>query len=229
MPGNPRGGTIRCICPGSEGGRRRASSVVADLPRIHRSDHAARATLGRRGRPRRPEHPGTVTASETVAATAPEYVETTLHRGVPGTALCRYDLPAAKRTAHKADAGQPPRRDDPVHLFRFGRRPPAPEQRGRRYSNHPPHDHAARATLGRQGRPRRPGLREALNATPTWCLFSQLAGGATRSIVRHRKTATPETTTAEQCNTWHPARGRPSEPSSSASPTLNCDGSASLR
>jgi len=55
MPGNPRGEAIRCICSRSEGGRRRTSSVVADLPRIHRSDHAARATLGRRRRPRRPE------------------------------------------------------------------------------------------------------------------------------------------------------------------------------
>jgi len=32
MPGNPRGEAIRCICFGSEGGRRRARSVVADPP-----------------------------------------------------------------------------------------------------------------------------------------------------------------------------------------------------
>jgi len=32
LPGNPRGKTFRCGCPGFKGGRRRARSVVADLP-----------------------------------------------------------------------------------------------------------------------------------------------------------------------------------------------------
>ena len=80
---------------------------------------------------------------------------------MPGTALCRYDLPAAQRTAHNADAGQPT-----GTAIRYicsgsegGRR--SREQRGRRPSNLPPRDLAARATLGRQRRPRRPELRES--------------------------------------------------------------------
>ena len=52
-----------------------------------------------------------VAVSETVAVadTAPEHPNTTAHRGVPGTALCRHNLPAAKRAPHNADAGQPSR------------------------------------------------------------------------------------------------------------------------
>ncbi len=54
LPGNPRGKATRCISPGSETGRRRAISVVAALP-VPLSDHADRATPGRRRRPGRPE------------------------------------------------------------------------------------------------------------------------------------------------------------------------------
>jgi len=82
------------------------------------------------------------------------------HRGVPGTALWRHNLPAAQRAPHNADAGQPTRQDDPGRLFRLRRRPPAREQRGLRRSGNPPRDHAARATLGRLIRPRRPGFRD---------------------------------------------------------------------
>ena len=43
-------------------------------------------------------------------------------------------------------------------LFRLGWRPPARHQRGRRPSGFRTNDHADGATLGRQGRPRRPEL-----------------------------------------------------------------------
>jgi len=49
---------------------------------------------------------------------------------------------------------------DPVHLSRLGMRPPAPEQRGRNPPRHHPSEHAARATLGRRRRTRRPGMRD---------------------------------------------------------------------
>jgi len=122
MPGNPRGETIRCICSRSEGGRRRASSVVADSPIILRAtallvrrwdaggDPEGRSSgkpqPGRRQRQRQRQRPGQ--SSEHAQDHPP-----------PG------------------HAGQPPRRGDPVHLFPLGRRPPAHEQRGRRPSNQP--------------------------------------------------------------------------------------------
>jgi hypothetical protein len=52
--------------------------------------------------------------------------------------LCRYDLPEPPCAPHNYDTGQPTRRGDPVHLLRFGMRPPAREQRGRKPFNHPP-------------------------------------------------------------------------------------------
>jgi len=51
--GHSTGRAIRCISSGSDGGRRRTSSVVTTFP-ASSNDHAARATLGRRRRPRRP-------------------------------------------------------------------------------------------------------------------------------------------------------------------------------
>ena len=57
MPGNPRGRTIRHGSPGSEEGRRRASSMVTDVPATHRTT----TLLVRRwdaGPPRRPRRPG---------------------------------------------------------------------------------------------------------------------------------------------------------------------------
>jgi len=53
----------------------------------------------------------TVSVPETVAAA--KHAGNTAHRGVPGTVLCRYNLPAPHRAAHDADAGQPSGTKDP--------------------------------------------------------------------------------------------------------------------
>jgi len=55
----------------------------------------------------------------------------TAHRGVPGTPLCRNDLPATRNDPHNGAAGQPSRQSVPVRLLRFGSRPPAGHRRGR--------------------------------------------------------------------------------------------------
>jgi len=70
MPGNPRGRAIRCICSGSEGGRRRASSVVADLPASHARPRCScdAGIPGRRSASRCPRRPG-LTESEAANST----------------------------------------------------------------------------------------------------------------------------------------------------------------
>jgi hypothetical protein len=103
----------------------------------------------------------TETVSGAVAGAAPGHVDTTPHRDVPGTPLCPKHPPAVRRVPHNGATGH-----STGSAMRFGcpgseggRR--SREQRGHRRLRLPPHDHAARATLGRPGRPRRPGLREA--------------------------------------------------------------------
>jgi len=93
--------------------------------------------------------PVAVAVAVAVAATitAPEHAENTahrgvpkpplsaraygLHRGVPGTPLCRYDLPVTRHDPHNGAAGQPPRRADPVRLSKQRGRPSAHHRRGR--------------------------------------------------------------------------------------------------
>ena len=118
------------------------------------------------------------------ADTAPEHTGTNLHRGVPGTALCRHNLPAAKRAAHNADAGQPSRQSAEGRLVRLRWRPPAREQRGHDFPV-TPYDHAARATLGRRDaigvrRPRRPGLKEPVPVMTRSLSHSRLISGCAR-------------------------------------------------
>jgi len=57
LPGNPRGGTSRCTSPRHEGGRRRAGSVVSDLPVTSAQPRCScvAGTPGATRRPRRPE------------------------------------------------------------------------------------------------------------------------------------------------------------------------------
>jgi len=120
--GQPTGTAIRCICSRSEGGRRSREQRGRQPSNFPPRDLADRATLGRQGRPRRPEHPGTVTESETVAATAHEYVEAALHRGghniVPlGSRGYAQRLAQCSCRATHGD-------NDPVHLSRPRMRPP---------------------------------------------------------------------------------------------------------
>ena len=72
-----------------------------------------------------------------------------------------------------------------------------------------------------------------LHATPTRFLFTPLAEGATRCIVRHQHSTITGTPSAEQCNKWHPVREnattKSDDPQDHALPTLSCDGSAPLR
>jgi len=87
-------------------------------------------------------------ATETVAAP----------RDVPGTTLCRYNDPTTQRAPHNVatghSSGSAPHPGSSV--FEAGRR--SPERRGRSPPTHHSNDRAVRATLGRQGRPRRPVL-----------------------------------------------------------------------
>ena len=66
--------------------------------------------------------------------------------------LSENDQPRGPTTRGRGTPGE----RAPGHLSRLRSRPPAHEQRARRRSGHPRHDHAARATLGRPGPPRRP-------------------------------------------------------------------------
>jgi len=59
------------------------------------------------------------------AGADPECAGNTAHRGVPGTPLCRYDLPATRPAPHNGAAGQPSRQSVPVRLFQLRSRPPA--------------------------------------------------------------------------------------------------------
>ena len=77
----------------------------------------------------------------------PKHVEINLHRGVPGTPLCRNDHPATLWAPHNGAAGQPSRQSVPVHLSQLRRRPPACHRRGRTPLNYPPRDHVDGATL----------------------------------------------------------------------------------
>ncbi len=67
----------------------------------------------------------------TVAGTTPERAGENRHNGVPGTPLCRDDLPATRHDPHNGAAGQPSRQSVPVHLYQFRCRPPACHRRGR--------------------------------------------------------------------------------------------------
>ena len=78
--------------------------------------------------------------------------------GVPGPQLCWNDSPALRRASHNCRPGNLGKRDG-VRLFQLRRRPPACEQRGRRPPIIPPSDRAARATLGRRRRSRKPGMK----------------------------------------------------------------------
>ena len=69
--------------------------------------------------------------------------------------LSENDQPRGPTTRGRGTPGE----RAPGHLYRFRWRPPAYEQRARRRSRHSRRDHAARATLGRPIRPRRPGFR----------------------------------------------------------------------
>jgi hypothetical protein len=89
--------------------------------------------------------------------------------GVPGPFLCRNDLPATPRLAHKTRTGLP-RRARCGLLLRLRGRPPACHRRGRSPHNQPTSDHADGATLGRwdaaaSRRPRRPEMRVPWIAT----------------------------------------------------------------
>jgi hypothetical protein len=85
--------------------------------------------------------------------------ESAPHRGVPGTQLYRNDHPATRCVSHNCATGHSTGRTirHGSSGSEAGRR--SREQRGLRLSGNLPRDHAARATLGRLIRPRRPGLR----------------------------------------------------------------------
>ena len=121
-----------------------------------------------------------------------------------------------------------PRRRHREHLFPSAKRPPARGQRGHRPFNPHPNDHADRATLGRQGRPRRPGMRNGSSD-------SGLARNATTCINASEGGPRPTLGPFERSGWWAWAHlqipsGReivttPVRQSSiQASPTLNCDG-----
>ena len=97
--------------------------------------------------------PGRAVLDVFPARTLAEQAGTTLHRGVRGTPLCRDDGPAVRSLPHNGATGQPTRRDDPVHLSRFGSRPPLAQSAWSPHSQSPPNDHADWATLGRKGDP----------------------------------------------------------------------------
>ena len=88
----------------------RCSTTAATIrpPSFRSNDHSLQPRAGLR--PRFFLLPVIVTLPVTDAA--PKHHENNLHRGVPGTVLCRYNLSATKRAPHNADAGQPSRRDD---------------------------------------------------------------------------------------------------------------------
>ena len=108
----------------------------------------------------------TATVAETESVTEPGHAEKAPHRDVPGTLLCRNDHPATRRAAHNSAAGH-----SAGSAIRFGSS--GSEGGCRRASSVVTHfpvssnDHAARATLGRQGRPRRPGLKETESVAVT--------------------------------------------------------------
>ena len=71
--------------------------------------------------------------------------------------MCPRSSPATRCLPHIVTPGTPrPRCRE--HFSKLATRPPARGQRGHRHSNPRPNDHAARATLGRRRRPRRPEL-----------------------------------------------------------------------
>jgi len=167
--GHSTGSAIRVGCSGSEGGRRRASSVVTDFP-ASSNDHAARATLGRQGRPRRPGYRETVTVAVSVAVseTVPVAVSETVPVAVAVSVAVSETVPVAvTATGH---AGNPLHRECRVRdcagtttrqcgALRTIALPGTPRE-GRSGSAAPARkEAAARATLGRRRRPRRPGLR----------------------------------------------------------------------
>jgi len=120
--------------------------------------------------------------------------------GVPGMALCQMNITATRHAPHKVHAGLP-REARCGLLLRLRGRPPALEQRGRSPSIHHPHDHAARATLGRcdalaAQRSRRPGMRAA-SGTATLSTTSLKVGPgppyarSSRPPARHRHGGCP--------------------------------------
>ena len=75
--------------------------------------------------------------------------------GVPGMTLCRRHLTAPLHAPHNVHAGLP-RAARWEHLSQLRGRPPLVPSAWSQPSSFPPRDHADGATLGRQGRPRRP-------------------------------------------------------------------------
>ena len=122
-------------------------------------------------------------------------------------------FPEARSRDHahpeKRQGGAPTGNRVPVRLFRLRRRPPAHEQRGLRLPGNRPHDHAARATLGRrdaigvpegrgsQNRSRErasePGVLIALPASaPSNDVWARSASRSARRLFQNRfETASP--------------------------------------
>ncbi len=99
---------------------------------------------------------------------APRSRPTDLHRtrdvgrpgGVPGLTLCRNDHPAPRHAKHNAIPGSLGERLE-IDFSRLRWRPPFAQSAWSTPFPSPPNDHADWATLGRQGRPRRPEMKES--------------------------------------------------------------------
>ena len=103
--------------------------------------HAPPAHSGRRWE----GMPGTFSRRKESQAPGPRSLERPrkprLHRAVPGTPLCRNDLPAPRHDPHNGAAGQPSRQSFPVRLSRLRSRPPLARSAWSQSFLKPPRDH----------------------------------------------------------------------------------------
>ena len=106
----PPGSSLQSIRPGSEGGRRRASSVVTHPP-ASSYDHAARATLERRRRTRRPELRDQ--SSSGAVSSLPPIIRGVTARG-SGAVSSRLDCSVTLRSTSFCPMGRKRRSKDPT-------------------------------------------------------------------------------------------------------------------
>ena len=172
----PSGGTSRDNSPGNEAGRRRPSSVVTHFP-ASTYDRAARATLGRRRRTRRPgmkSHPPERHASSRTRdssrhltdgqAGCPPPQSSQMTSNPRSGSAARATLGRRRRTrrpgmkSHQPERHASPRIRDSSRYLTDGQAGCPPPQSSQMTSN-PRSGSAARATLGRRRRTRRPGMK----------------------------------------------------------------------